>query len=256
MVEYNEARVVDVENKIYRLKDIRSLVEILWNEYKSDQENGYDPEFAISIYFEDISLYRSEHIEILDEEYILSKKVDKIAAVYRNSDLDRTIDIEITHGDRTKDNRIIVIGKDTNWVNGRLSKVKTVINGITPQISFLNRYRKIIHPIISINIGFLFIKVLNVFIITGNNENSELITDNQFALWVIRLPLYYFLGVVAAEYLYKKAEILWPSVDIQIGPEHTLKSKKLKKIMKFVVLVLLIPLILQIIYDQIIVKFI
>jgi hypothetical protein len=181
--------------------------------------------------------------------------------------LDYSIHIELRHDPHNDyDNRIIIKGDDFNWVNGTIKKFEEIIDGFSPQNTFVKRNRKILQTIFSLSIGIIYlvvilipIRLFNGIVGFSTDTDIELSAVGQvlidffvkfpIVLYFVKYFLICLLGYFPAKDLIKYLENLWPKVELQFGPEHKLMEKRQRSTVMNVLLIGVVPIILQLIYD-------
>jgi hypothetical protein len=173
---------------------------------------------------------------------------------------EKVVDIDITHGENpsTFHNCVSVRGDDSKWVNGTLRLIEETIAGFQPQNRFFHRYKGIINTAVAIGLGAVITRALLTLLVPLIPEPQQaseptalmtLIDTNPLARVLLVYGFFYIIGWFFASYLTGPIERLWPSVELQFGPEHTLMEKQRRTWLAKVAALGIVPLALQIIYD-------
>ncbi|MHB1116847.1 hypothetical protein [Sideroxydans sp.] len=183
--------------------------------------------------------YQSENSIIFEEDSILSKKrVTHIMIKAKNRQ--SLIEIELSHGENNK-SRVLVQGIDSTWVNGTLRKVEESIESFKPQCIIIKKYKWLALPVIALGIGILFTFLIGQLPIK-QSDNASLI---------YKYFLSFIIGLAPASILYEKLSNLWPSIELQIGPEHTFIEKNRRNYFALVIILGVVPLLTSLTYDVI-----
>jgi hypothetical protein len=224
-----ERRTTPISNVVLSLKDARDLASVIWEEHEKD------PLFSSVRFVVNCSgnyLYESEDIVILDDDSVITRrKVDKIQINYQ-SGKEKAITLELKHGNDDEDNFIDVSGNDNMWVNGINGKFDERMKLFKPQQPLLLKHQARIRwfSFIAFSISFGFV----VDMLSQGEENYT-----RYWIYAYNDPWGYGIGYLfvamimgalfglpSIQYFIEKAENLWPSVELQIGPEHLQVEKQ------------------------------
>jgi hypothetical protein len=168
------------------------------------------------------------------------------------------IEVELDHGNSEGPwrNKVIVKGTDSIWVNGVIRTIQEILEGFTPQNTFVRRRRVLLTILSALGIGLVFMHVLTLSLsFIPIEPSSDLPNFTAFAAqhpFAARIVVYLFFGVFGSlpgGILTDKLQSFWPSVELQIGPEHKFAEKRRRIWLLGSITVGLVPLCLQLIYD-------
>jgi hypothetical protein len=169
------------------------------------------------------------------------------------------IAIRLDHGNSSYGNEVTIRGTDSTWVNGTLKVIEETIDSFSPQNTFLYQNENILRTVFSLGIGSLYLWLAMLLIpVTPSAETPGWVVKLNLVLSAIPLGHYLFkyaiaflMGWLPSEILYNKLKVWWPSVELQIGPEHTLTEKQRRKWIVSAFILGVLPLVTSMIYDLI-----
>jgi len=243
-----EKRKITFDNKRITPEIIRNLAHIIEQEasgYKN--KNGGEYFLTFSVDANDNSSYESQSIEIFEPNILIDKKVlQKINMRFNTVDFSRNIELQILHiqKDENSSNFILVGGEDSNWVNGVIARLSEAIDLAKPQ------------PRISIKLVYFswtLIVLLNVayfipvwpYLIKQPAKQSTLIDFTKIIL-LFGLPI---ISLFWGESWGDNIQELYPSIEIQTGPEYLQIEKSKRNRLTQLFLIIIVPLVLTAFYD-------
>jgi len=259
--EIRESRIIKIANKVISLKNAKTLASILWDIYQSGISESPYSSVSFSIKCSDNSSFESSKLSIFDENSIInSKKVEYIKMGFYDPKEYKNIYIGITHGNVDWQNEIEVKGKDSLWVNGVIARIKDVLDSVPPQNMFIKKYKLIINSLLALGIGIFIDYILSFFITPSKDPPSKLsimLEDlysrspffKYFFKYFFAMVVGYVIGLWPITELYSQLRNLWPSIEIQIGPEHTYIEKRRRKILISILVIGAGPLLVSVVYD-------
>ncbi|TRX31649.1 hypothetical protein FNW52_18550 [Flavobacterium sp. ZT3R18] len=222
-------------------KIIRDLSNIIEQEIKSLSTNETIDHYIIySVDATDNTSFESQSNEIFTENQIIeSRVVRKVVMRFYTKDNSKNIEVQMVHliNDENSENFISVSGDEPNWVNGVLSRLSEIINNAENQSKFKDRFSGWI-----ISAVFVLFNVEYFRLVHFEKTQYELLAT----LYVIGVPI---LSASAAFGLHAYIEKLWPSVELQTGPEYLQLATKKRNNMKWLMATIFFPILLAIIYD-------
>jgi len=239
-MEISEIRAIDVKNCIVTLGNARSLAKNIEDICRNTSEDN-KWKFRIFIYCKGKTSFQCEDSSIFEEDSILSNKRVTHIKIEAKGQLAR-IEIELTHGDGI-DNKVLVQGVDSTWVNGTLRKIEESIGSFQPQSVIIKKYQWVALPSVAVGIGVLFMLLVEHLPIehsTGQSSHTSLL---------LKYIVAFVLGIGPASFLYEKLKSLWPSIELQIGPDHTFIEKNRRSYMALIFVVGIAPLLTSLLYD-------
>lgn len=243
-----ETKHIKVENRILTLDTIIKIATRLSSEYKSTKKKSHHSSLAFSVKFSDGSIYDSENASIFIDDIIKSKRVQGLELEFHDYNDDKKICVELVHGNYYYRNEIVVAGVDSNWVNGTLNNLQTLIDGAEPQSTWFKKLKNVFFIVFSISFGVVFMALLAFFV----RKIASKPFLNPFTLMrEDPLIIFYgaFLGFGPASLLLGWFDKLWPKLEIQIGPEHTFLEKNRRNVFFTILTVLVLPIILGFIFS-------
>ncbi len=254
MVEIHESRYIKFRDIILTLVDIKKLAKVVIEEYENRKPLASSAWVRFSITCDDGSRFESKDADFFDDPIISSKRVMAIKMIYSASQ--EELKIEISHDASgipggIRDNVVQVEGLDSKWVNSTLKKLGEIIDGFTPQKSFVIQHPKISELLAAINIGIILIGIYSL-LIPYSQPSSSLIMPPMLILILdtpLKIILIYFIywmaGLLPAKILMPKINQLWPIVELQLGPEHKLTEKQRRIQISGFFLLVVVPIILD-----------
>lgn len=252
MVEITESRSLKVKDRIITVADARRLASFVAEKYEETKASDKYPRIKFSATCFDDAQFNSKDIELFsDQSAISSKRVSEITINYSSYEANRDISISLSHGGSDYRNYVRVSGEDSTWVNGTLRTLEEIIAGFKPQSRLFTEYKNIVYVVFALSIGsvyFYFLSLIPIEVEQPEWATKLVITFN--GLWYfIKYFFAYTIGIWPAYMLTSKIEQLWPSVELQIGPEHSFIEKKRRAWIAAALLVGVVPLLTSALYD-------
>lgn len=258
MPEIRQNRLIPIENRIIKLTHLKELAEILEKEYNLALKDNLNAELLFSVKCFEPSSYESEGVDIFNENSIINKKRIQSVTMRFKDGKQKGVVIRLNHGwkiiddERYLDSDIEVTGSDQFWVSGIIDKLSELIKAMPPQQSFLLENKRLINwSVLCLGI-ICFGFTLNVF---DSNPSEGVLPFWQQAfssflafvghILLMILPASFFLMFISS--IMDKAYDLWPSIELQVGPEHTYIEKRRRNLLLYLSSTILIPVILAII---------
>jgi len=253
-----ESRNVKIAGRIITLDRVRRIASVVWERYKAMEAEEKHCRIVFRAACFDDSDFESADIDIFsDDSVLVSKRVSEVTIRYSAYEDDETIDISLAHGSYEHRNYVRVSGTDSAWVNGVVKKIEDEIAAFQPQNRFLVEYRGALHIVFALSIGSIYFFLIDS--IPSNPVESEppawlkeLATNIKNSVLLgygIKYAFSYLVGIWPALFLMDKLESLWPSIEFQIGPEHTFIEKKRRLWISSAILLGVIPVVTSIVYD-------
>ncbi len=268
MSKIRESRLLTIQEKIFTLKNIRELGKVILEEYQANASKSKLVTISYSVTCADDSSFQSEDISMFDEDSIInSKRVLSINMTYENylgPGMHDSIKVYISHGNREAFNTITVNGSNSLWVNGIIGKLKGVIDAVPPQNLIIKKHRRSIKSIFAFGLGLICMNVLLLIVSLvdvpkmESKEAWEVLLDKivvrfPFMRYALKYATAWLTGYVFGFFLIYKLDDsiagLWPSVEIQIGPEHTFSEKRQRSLLLKIFVFGVLPILITIISD-------
>lgn len=277
-----ETRTLKIADKVIKAQDIRRLFndlesefirldqltekeldeELLKEKYSkySDQEKQERKQLLkeyiykrLKIKASDGSLYEGNSKDILSEGGILdTKRIESIQFDFIDNNHKTSISINIRHSKYDLYNEVSVQGVDSLWVNGIIQKIENFLETIETQLTWSRRYFLPISILFAICIG----TVLNAILIQGlilwtkntvPDPNSPKISMSTAR--IIFFGLMTGLSTYPALSLAEKLKELWPTVELQTGPDFGQIEKRKRKTVWLIFSLIILPAAMTIILD-------
>lgn len=256
-----ETRELKIKERIFTLENVLQLAKLLGDEKLRVLEDS-SAELTFSASCTDNSSFSSQELTLFEKDSPLSRKrVQRIELEfrrYRRYEMISRIVIRLAHGNDSWRNDVTIVGTDSTWVNGTLRAIEETIESFSPQNTFLYQNKRPIRTVFSLGLGSLYMWAILLVPTATPTDKPE---------WAIKLnvileaiPLSYFLfkyfiaflmGWFPSQILYEKLKKWWPSVELQIGPEHALTEKQRRKWVINAVILGVLPLVTALAYDLI-----
>jgi hypothetical protein len=257
----NKTRKIEFRDKIFKLKDVQNIAFLIWKEYESfsnDETKTAVIRFEVNCagqvshgdedlkIFNEDSMINFKLLESIDMEFIginekyIRVRIDKNYTDIRgNTPLIRPNDIEVR-------------GNDTMWVDGLIAKFTDVLDSVEDQNSWWRRWQSLIL------LGF-FIASIGVIGYMADFKNSHL--EKFISFWTFNKDIYARItvaGIISILplgffYLFYNSKVYtaFPLIELQIGPEHKYKAKKIRNFYITLFSLIIIPVLLSLILSKI-----
>lgn len=258
MAEITESRNLRVKDRIVTIADVRRLANFIAEKCEETRASGKNVHIKFSARCFDDSQFNSKDVELFSEQSIISsKRVSEIIINYSSYDANQDISIVLSHGRGDYQNYVRISGADSTWVNGTLRTLEEIISGFKPQSRLFTEYKGISEFVFALSIGTIYIYLIDLIPITPlKGEPPEwaiklvsALKGFELLFYFLRYVLAYWVGIWPAGYLMAKLEKLWPSIELQIGPEHTFIEKRRRAWIATTLLVGVVPLLTSLVYD-------
>jgi len=243
---------IPIKDKIINKDDILRLSKIFWTVYSKNKSTHARLSFTFACDELD-STYEFENKKLeTEEEFLDTKKIKSLSMSFHDYTNSKHIQLNLSHGNTTW-NKLKIEGSDNKWVDAKYNDFKDKIEAIKPQVNWFLKYKKIIYHISSLNVGFLFIKLLWL-IPTKKIPYEELspfwqyVRDSTIIRYATLTVIAWGWGASVLWWVFEKISELWPSVEFDFGPEHFKQEKKTRKTIGIILSLIIIPLILQLLF--------
>jgi len=259
LTHIKESRYSKIQNRVIDLNAAYKLASIVNEEYLKSKNSREGGSISFLAKCADKSSFESKDVSIFSADSMLNtKRVESLEMTYHSYHSKSSINIELAHGDTEYGNSITIRGEDSTWVNGIMRKLEDVLNSFKPQNTFIKNHKGLFNIVFALSIGTILMWIIR-FIFSPQEpptdlENWEKSLHEIFDRFpIVQAILRYSLGIVVgylpAKDITNKLISLWPSIEIQIGPEHTFLEKNRRKWIINAVLLGLVPLLVSLIYD-------
>lgn len=257
METITENRQIVVKNKVLTLANVRAVARVVVNELESLSEDECKKvDFAFSVRCDDGSSFQSESIEIFAEDSVITRRrVTHINIRYSYYPTKALVEVALRHGDM--DATITVSGRNRMWVAGTLDNLASLFESFSPQV---NPYLK--HPVaiefgVAMGIGSIIFFLLGFLPFDPPKEEdarkfvwlTDALTQFPMLRYVIKYAAIWFMGMPWTSFVNVRFKRLWPSIELQIGPEHLMIEKLRRKLLAAVFVLGVVPLLIAVLYD-------
>lgn len=235
MALITKRRTLPIKKLVLSLKNVRELASIICDEYEKEKATGnVSASVRFAVNCTDNYFYESEDIAILDDDSDINRQKTESIRINFQSGKERAITLQLKHGNGESDNFIDVAGDDNMWVNGINGRFNDQLKSFRPQqpflIQFQTRLRWFCFILSTLAFGFV------ADLINRNTENYTRFWtqafnnpwDDGIAYLIAAIFLGGGIGIGILNSILQKATELWPSIELQIGPEH-LQTEKQKR---------------------------
>jgi len=260
-VPIKENRLLRIENKIITIQDLYNLGEILISEFDSlspSSKKKNQVSFEVKCF--DPTSFVSSELDIFESQSpILKKRVKSILMTYSSAS-GRRISVTIVHGNTSQTQNVVseiqVEGDDSYWISGMFDKFINTLNTIQNQKSWILENKRAIYWVAFI-VGFIVSgQVWDFFSDLNQGTFWKIATESIENFIILGLFISILFGAIPSffftflfmEYLHK----VWPSVEIQVGPEHLHLEKRKRKIFIQVLTLFILPLLISLVVALII----
>lgn len=255
----NESRKLRITERIFTRQNIQSLAKVIANQVILPQHSK-DSRILFTVYSNDNSTFSSKDLSLFDDESpIFVRNIERIRLKFNSYSAESSIDIELTHGNSSYGNQVVIEGIDSHWVNGTLKQIEELMRSFSPQESFIITHRKAVQIVMALSIGILYQRLLSLIPLSPPSgpppdwalKLNSLITTIPHGYKIVNYIFALMGGWFPAKYAYYKLRSFWPSIELQVGPEHyQIEKLRRKAITAFVVLGIL-PILTSFVYDLI-----
>lgn len=264
-----ETRKLQIKNKVFRVADLKRLAGVFEEQTALAKESEEHYSIEYEMHFSDDTTVESETINILEDDILFtSKRPLSIQFSYHNYTLNKRISLSLNHGDSSYGNTIIVSGQEREWVNDIFARLSEALQGVTPQESWVKQHPTLMLNIIALGIGTFghhLIGIIMNYTLT-NFDLAKHITPPQKGSFLHSLALIvksniwffhligwiwkWFLGFLWGAFEVRRWFLnLWPTIELDLGPEHLKIEKNKRKKVYAVLAMIIIPIITALLYD-------
>ena len=253
-----------ISQKIINKEDLFRLSNLTFNEYKKSKSEH--KKFNITINCENNEVYKFENINLKKDESVLDlKRILHLSFSFTDYINNKGIAINLSQGNDNWNNNYVVEGDKESWVNSTNQKIQDILDSIRPQNNLFAKSKRVLFHILSINFGFLFLKILFILLDKFGYKPGDSYQSNPFVFlmdkiidifpflkYILLALISWAFGACILILFWDKLEIyledLWPSIEFDFGPEHKKYPKNKRKAIAVIISLIIIPLILQLIF--------
>lgn len=255
------SRGIPVRFRIITETDLTRFLSLFQNEYNSLSPKSKHISMRLSARFEDNTAIESDSSQdFLASGFLKTKRTVSIDFSLTDYQNNHSIGLSLYHGDSDYRNSISVQSESENWVSALSIRLQESVDACTPQKSILLKHRRLFEIIVGLSLGRLYFWILDLLFLLIpirpiENPPEWILTVRSFFVEhpIISILLDYALmfpsGWFAAWWLLSKAEKLWPSIEFQIGPQHTHIEKRRRCLISAIFTFGILPLLVSLVYD-------
>lgn len=255
-----QKRSLRVRNKVFRKTDFMNLATILSKEQLDSQNAKHNSSLSFSVHCTDDTSYESESVDLLEDGGIVDiKQINSFDIYYRDYSVTRNVTLSLVPGKSEFSNICSVSGVDENWVEGVFTRLKEVLDNVTPQDNLLIRHPFFFLNCFALAIGYFLLRIVAIALeffrgapttATTNPDNlTRFLEANPVIEWAILVAFIWIVGVLPADSICNWILSLWPSIEFDLGPEHLKLQKLRRRGLGAAITVFLAPFALAIGYD-------
>lgn len=254
MSDIFESRNVKINGIIVTLENVRRLAIILKKRYEITKEIDVYCKLSFSVIcFDDSSFQSSDDSIFANDSVLMSKRVSEVRLKYSSYYENESVEVRLTHGDSKYYNQIEASGTNSEWVNGIVRKLEEEISAFQPQQKIFTKHWKIIHFIFALSLGMTYWYLLSLIPPTATESSVPSwvakVNNSAVLTYGLKYGFAYLVGMFPAYFMIDKLKKLWPTVELQIGPEHTFVEKKRRGWLGFAITFGVVPVVVSVISD-------
>lgn len=252
-----ENRQIVIRNKVLTLANVRAVAKAVAVQLESiPQEDRNKADLTFVARCDDGSSFQSEDIDIFAEDSVIAqKRVTHVTVTYSYYPTKARVEVALRHGDM--DATITVSGRSRIWVAGTLETLAGLFESFPPQGNPYLKHSGAIKFALTMGIGSIFFYLFSFIPSDPPNEKdarmvvwlTSTVREYPVLRYVIKYALSWFVGMPWTSLVTNRFKQLWPSIELQIGPEHLLTEKLRRKLLATVCVLGVVPLSLSVVYD-------
>lgn len=252
-----ENRQIVIRNKVLTLTNVRAVARAVAVQLESIPLMDRDKaDLTFVARCDDGSSFQSEDIEIFAEDSVIAqKRVTHVTVTYSHYPTKARVEVALRHGE--SDATITVSGRSRIWVAGTLETLAGLFESFPPQGNPYLKHSGVINFTLAMGIGSIIFFLVTLLPSTPPKEEDGLkfawlvSTLSEFPAlhYVVKYALTWLAGWPWTSILTNRFKQLWPSIELQIGPEHLLTEKLRRKLLATALALGVVPLSLTVFYD-------
>lgn len=241
-----EKREAPISGRVFTVKDVQKLRDVAQQFLLDLTERSR--EFDLVLNFEDNYSWQTNVPEEVDQE--LKKNAKRILSFkIRVSDYATRSSIEIhaTHGDNAFGNSVSVSGSNRQWVSDAFTRLIECIQSCKPQATRFRKWGNVYVFGASIVLGVTVANFASKLTGgSGTSNDADKITNTVLVFfWIAALTTALAIPFMIA--IWERLTKNWPSIEIQIGPEHTFLESRRRAWLGWAVATVIVPIAVNII---------
>ncbi len=257
-----------IKGKIFSRDDIIRLNNRFFTIFQSTESEHKNYTITLNCDDHETLEFENTDLSVKNLDVLDVKKILHISMIFRDYRNNKSVQLSLSHGSSSWHNDFVVDGNDTSWVDSTDKSFSDIFKAVKPQNHLFEKYKRFLFHLISLNIGYFFIRsfvlVLQKLgyktVETDSSESNPFIFILDYI--VENVPLFKYILIAIISWLvgiwiifmfWDKIEnyllSLWPSIEFDFGPEHKKTQKNVRKAIGIIFSLILIPIILQIIFS-------
>lgn len=257
MEQIIENRQILVRNKVISISNVQAIAKFMVAE--ADRHSASEREkieLRLVARCDDGSSFQSEGIEMFnDDSRIWQRRVTQVSTAYSHYPSKARMDVSLRHGD--SDATITVSGTDRIWVAGTVESLARLMESFPQQMSLYTRYQRLVDFVIAIGIGSIVTFAIGLLpsdppsaeFLQRTAWLSEVFKQYPVVQYFVKYAVMWFVGWPWTWVATGKLKRLWPSIELQLGPDHLLEEKQRRKAWGAILVLGVLPLSLSLLYD-------
>lgn len=252
-----ENRQILVRNKVVSIANIQAIARFMSAEVERHSSAEKEKiELRLVARCDDGSSFQSEGLEIFgDDSRVWQRRVVQVSAAYSFYPTRAQMEVSLRHG--ASDATVTVSGMDRNWVSGTVESLAGLLDSFPQQNNLYTRHRSLVEFVIAMGIGSILSFVLGLLPFDPPSDESlqrtawirETLSQFPAVQLLVKYGVTWMLGWPWTWGAAEKLQRLWPSIELQLGPDHLLEEKQRRKALGAVLLLGFLPLSLSLLYD-------
>jgi hypothetical protein len=252
-----ENRQIVIQNKILTLSNVRAVAKAVAVQLESiPLEDRSKADLTFVARCDDGSSFQSEDIDIFAEDSVIAqKRVTHVTVTYSHYPTKARVEVALRHGDA--DATITVSGRSRIWVAGTLDTLAGLFESFAPQGNPYLKHSGVINFILAMGIGSIAYLLVTLLPTAPPKEEdaqkfvwfASTLSEFPALHYVVKYSLTWFAGWPWTSIVTNRFKQLWPSIELQIGPEHLLTEKLRRKLLATAFVLGVVPLSLSVLYD-------
>ncbi len=264
-----QTRKIMIRDRVFALDDLRRIASVFEKQCQLAEKSGHDADIEYYVEFSDNTSVESDSTEVLDDDVLTrTGRPVRIRFDFRNWKLKRYLSFSVVHGDSScYGNEASASANEAPWVKENFLSLKEAIEIAKPQRLWPRRHKTLLLILIALGVGCLirlFWRTVFGVVIWALDTRSvirPLPEDSPLRILVVQsFPIVLLLDWLfhwAIGFMVFAFEIrswflsLWPSIELDIGPDHLKTERTRRKRLTTIVVLIVLPIALSAVHDVI-----
>jgi hypothetical protein len=267
-----ETRRFQILNRVFDKGTITRLAAALVAQARDAADAGLRWRTEFEVVSVDGTSYESERTEdVFGDDTSIDLSPTRAIAMHfvgrdpQTHEATRDVSIKLRHGADSGD--LVIRGDEHGWVVATFADMRRSIESAPPQMDLWSRFRPLIFHATAIVGGFAVSAVIHlVFTVLIRPQPIATVTlplwlaqlaeifRNTPVRWFANVFLAWMQGLWIAFWIDRYLARMWPSIELDLGPEHLRVERHRRRRLKWVGSAIALPLLIRTVYD--LVKFI